>query len=78
MKIKSLFQTGAFFKCELNVLVDMYLDGYEQGYIAEVLNRDVEDIAKQIRFKGLEAIREQILNEKTLKSRVKKHCGVAA
>lgn len=78
MSTEIILQTGSFYKCELNVLVDMYLEGHEQEYIAEVLNRNVADIAKQIRFKGLESIRKQLENEKKLKNIVNKHCGVAA
>ncbi|WP_151765826.1 hypothetical protein [Acinetobacter colistiniresistens] len=71
-------QTGAFHKCELNVLVDMYMEGQKVEYIAEVLNRSMADIQKQIRFKGLETIRAKIQKDEQLKRIVAKHCGEPA
>lgn len=71
-------QTGAFFKCELNVLVDMYLEGKEVEYIAEVLNRDIQDVKKQIKFKGLEAMRQSINNQRKWSEIVNKHCRESA
>lgn len=78
MTEKPVFQTGYFTKCELNVLVDMFLEGHQEEYIAEVLNRAVSDVQKQIRFKGLQPIKNSMRREQQLKEIVKKHCGVAA
>ncbi|WP_417212001.1 hypothetical protein [Acinetobacter venetianus] len=73
-----ILQTGRFSRCELNVLVDMYLEGQEESYIAEVLCRDVNDVKQQIKFKGLEGVRTIQQNEKKLKDIVEKHCGEKA
>lgn len=80
-----VLQTGGFSRCELNVLVDMYLDGHSEAYIAEVLFRDVADVEKQIVFKGLRSVRvekrkadEEKARQERFKSIVSKHIRGAA
>lgn len=78
MSTKEVLQTGKYSSCELNVLVDMCFEGKEIAYIAEVLCRSVEDVEKQIKFKGLYKVRANAESDLRLKSIIRNHCGAAA
>lgn len=80
-----IIQMGEFSKCELNVLIEMYMDGHEIEYIAEVLFRSPHDVKKEIKFKGLFGIRVQqyrldnkklssVKNQLKFQNIMKKHC----